>query len=287
MKKILFSASAIVAVAAMTLYGTGAFFSDTETSTGNVFTAGAIDLTVDSEQHYNGNVCVWEGGLTNNQTEPSTVGAWVWQGASLYPVPGTYCYGSWTATNLGVQKFFNFNDIKPGDEGENTISLHINNNDAWLRMVIKDVTDLDNSCTEPESAVDPDGTTCGTDGELREKLLFSVWLDQGATAGFQGKCVSEGDGCSSGDLGEGDNVWQGQQSEPKLISAGTIDPSDTNGISEIWTLPTPLLGGQTAYFGVDWTLPLATGNEIQTDSMSATMEFQVEQYRNNPSPSWN
>ena len=58
MKKILFSVSAIVAVAALTLYGTGAFFSDTETSTGNVFTAGAIDLKVDhSKQTYNGVDC--------------------------------------------------------------------------------------------------------------------------------------------------------------------------------------------------------------------------------------
>ena len=49
-----------------------------------------------------------------------------------------------------MEKFFEFDDIKPGDFGENTINIHVDNNDAWLRMIIKDVTDLDNSCTEPE-----------------------------------------------------------------------------------------------------------------------------------------
>ena len=53
MKKILLSMSMIAVVAVVAIGATGAFFSDTETSTGNTFTAGAIDLTVDSEQHYN------------------------------------------------------------------------------------------------------------------------------------------------------------------------------------------------------------------------------------------
>src|SRR3989344_4291013 len=274
MKKIILSLSMIAVVAVVVAGATGAFFSDTETSTGNTFTAGAIDLTVDSEQHYNDMVCVWDGDLTNGD---QTQGAWVWDGPDgSYPERGTYCDGSWEAADLGGQKFFNFNDIKPGDEGENTISLHINNNDAWLRMIIKDVTDFDNSCTEPEDgSVDtctvssPELLTPGA-GELREALLFSVWLDEGDTPGFQGR-----DDGGEGDPGEGDNIRN--YDEPTLISAGTVD-----SLGETWPLPTPLLGGQTAYFGVDWTLPSGTGNETQTDSMSATMEFQVVQSRNNP-----
>lgn len=58
MKKILFSIAGIVAVAALVVTSTGALFSDTETSTGNVFTAGAIDLKVDhTKQTYNGVDC--------------------------------------------------------------------------------------------------------------------------------------------------------------------------------------------------------------------------------------
>jgi len=47
-KKILISLSVIGLVAAIVVGGTIAYFSDTETSTGNTFTAGAIDLKVDN-----------------------------------------------------------------------------------------------------------------------------------------------------------------------------------------------------------------------------------------------
>lgn len=48
----------LFAAALMVVGGTGAFFSDSETSTGNVFTAGAIDLLVNhSAQSYNGVSC--------------------------------------------------------------------------------------------------------------------------------------------------------------------------------------------------------------------------------------
>ncbi len=55
MKKILISLSIIGIVAGVVVGGTIAFFNDTETSTGNVFTAGTIDLTIDSNgSSYNG-----------------------------------------------------------------------------------------------------------------------------------------------------------------------------------------------------------------------------------------
>ena len=50
MKKILISLSVIGAVAAIAVGGTIAYFSDTETSTGNTFTAGTIDIAVTSPQ---------------------------------------------------------------------------------------------------------------------------------------------------------------------------------------------------------------------------------------------
>ena len=57
-KRIIQSTLMLVAVAGITAAGTGAFFSDTEVSTGNVFTAGSIDLTIDhSAASYNGEEC--------------------------------------------------------------------------------------------------------------------------------------------------------------------------------------------------------------------------------------
>lgn len=49
MKKILTSLVMIAAVGALTLGATGAFFSDTETSTNNTYAAGTIDISVDDE----------------------------------------------------------------------------------------------------------------------------------------------------------------------------------------------------------------------------------------------
>ena len=49
MKKILLSLSTITAVAILAVVGTTAYFTDTETSTGNTFTAGTIDIAVDGQ----------------------------------------------------------------------------------------------------------------------------------------------------------------------------------------------------------------------------------------------
>jgi predicted ribosomally synthesized peptide with SipW-like signal peptide len=57
-KRILISLGVIGVAAAAVIGGTIAYFNDTETSTGNIFTAGSIDLKVDHYfQSYNGNKC--------------------------------------------------------------------------------------------------------------------------------------------------------------------------------------------------------------------------------------
>ena len=58
MKKIIISLSVIVAIAAVVAGATTAFFNDTETSAGNIFVAGSLDLKVDHvRQTYNGIDC--------------------------------------------------------------------------------------------------------------------------------------------------------------------------------------------------------------------------------------
>ena len=100
MKKIITSLS-ILAVAAVVVVGaTVAFFNDTETSTGNIFTAGSIDLIVDSF-----------GATYNGQDVEGSDTAWI-------------------SRNLTDQKFFTFEDIKPGDRGTRHISLHADDNPA-------------------------------------------------------------------------------------------------------------------------------------------------------------
>lgn len=243
MKKILGSILTISALMLLVFGASSAFFSDTETSADNVFTAGALDLKVDNNCTYNGVACDF----------------------------GQEMFDSWTATDLGAtHKFFYFTDVKPGDFGEDTVSLHVDN-DAWLRLLINNVTDADNNCTEPEGLVELGD--CGTDGEMRENLLFTIWLDHGETPGFQGLT----------DTGEGDNVWQ-DGDEPVLVTEGPVDAGGE--ILDLADAGLYLLGGETAYFGISWELPDTVGDEVQTDSMTADMEFQVQQHRNNPTPVW-
>jgi len=241
-KKILISLSVIGAVAAIAIGGTIAYFSDTETSTGNTFTAGAIDLTIDSQCKYNGQ--------TSDQC------------------------GSWTLKDLNPtsDKFFNFGDVKPGDQGENTISLHVISNDAYACLYISPLVNNDNSCTEPESAED---ASCGATydpngGELAQNVQFFAWDDV-----------------------DGDNIWE--DGEMPLFSNIKGPASDVlNG--KTYPLGT-IAGGATKYLGVQWCMGNMTvdtnnytitcdgsamGNDTQSDSIVGSIAFYVEQQRNNP-----
>ncbi len=267
MKKILYSLSVVLALGAALAGGTGAFFSDTELSLGNTFTAGAIDLKIDNTSYYNG--------VFSTST-------------------------SWTLSDLTIQKFFNFLDLKPGDRGEDTISLHVDTNDSYLCANVKLTSNNENGCNEPEGLVD--GTCGGTDpvgaglGELASNVNFIWWAD------------------------DGDNVLE---SNENVISAGPIGAlglggSTTialaDGTNNIWTgVPGPVPGEQTLYIGKAWCFGTITpakltqdgfgstsartpanstggiscdgsalNNQTQTDSLTADVTFRAVQSRNNP-----
>lgn len=285
------SLSVIAAAAAAVVGGTGAFFSDSETSTGNTFTAGAIDLKVDSQQHYNNAVCV-----PNTQAE--TQGDYWWQleeGKSLqnpqYPVIGSACDGTWVETDLGLQhQFFDFDDVKPGDFGENTISLHVVNNDAWVCADVNITENSDNGINEPEDEValpkgdNSDGTTSG---DLASNLWFVAWDDRGVQVG-------------QNLVGKGDNKHQA--GEPLLFNEGPASNVLSGATLALAEAPgAPIVGGDdassTRYIGLAWCAGTMTadtnsgdptcdatsmGNIAQTDRMKADLTFRVEQARNNP-----
>src|SRR3989344_8349373 len=126
MRRILISLGVIAFVGALVAGATGAFFSDTETSTGNTFAAGDIDLQIDNESY------AIDFNIPGFQGTPT--GALVFNPAT-----------SWELTDLeaGVQKFFNFSDLKPGDIGEDTISIHVGSNDAWMCAAAQITADND------------------------------------------------------------------------------------------------------------------------------------------------
>src|SRR3989338_8227015 len=118
MKNIIVSLSIIAAIAAIAVGATAAYFNDTETSKDNIFTAGSIDLTVDSQgSSYNGN-----------------------------DLSGS----NFSARNLTNEHFFVFEDIKPGDYGISNISLHAASNPAYACLLVTNKEDDENVVVDPE-----------------------------------------------------------------------------------------------------------------------------------------
>jgi len=262
MKKILLSIATLGIVGAAVIGGTTAIFSDTEVSEGNTFTAGAIDLTVDNESYYNG--------------ELNTGTSWL-QPANLDDGQGPGSNGEYW--------FFDFRDLKPGDWGEDTISLHVNNNDSWLCADVKLTSNQDNGSTEPE--LNDEDPYTGTRGELADHVNFIWWAD------------------------DGDNVYETDEVLLPAGSLGSLAVGQTATVvladssTNIWDANGPLPGDSVRYIGKAWCFgnltetPVAPGdndplvnpgfscngsqenNETQTDSLTADISFRAEQARHN------
>lgn len=273
MKRILLSGVIVLAtVGLLALGGTGAFFSDTETSSGNTFTAGAIDLKIDNSSYYNG--------VLNPDT-------------------------SWSLVDLTVEKFFNFLDLKPDDYGEDTISLHVDTNDSYLCANITLTSDDDNGINEPEGE-DGDTTDGAGFGELADNVNFIWWADDGDNVLEVGEgVISEG---PIGALSVGvpypvtladsdENIWTGQGGPAKgdetlyigkawcfgNLTAQAL-PQSSSGARATTTPAEDGNGNQIAGEPADGGY-LCDGEKLnnitQTDSLTADVTFTAIQSRHN------
>lgn len=263
MKKILLSSGVLLfTIASLVVGGTGAFFSDTEISKANIFTAGAVDLKIDNTSYYNG--------IFNPMT-------------------------SWQLKDLTLnEKFFDFGDLKPGDWGEDTISIHVDDNDAYVCAEITLTSNEENDCNEAELS-DESNCESDTEGELAQNIYFVWWAD------------------------DGDSVLEDNE---EVISEGLIGNLSLNesyvvaladSQNNIWkNSPGPILGGEIKYIGKGWCFGnlvvkkefqdgLGAGenngpnirrggftcdgssldNSTQTDSLTADIGFSAVQARHN------
>lgn len=112
-KKILLSAATLLLVVGVTVGGTVAFFSDTETSAGNILTAGALDLTVDhTYAEYNGEVC---GQCENNIVSDTTTV--VSENNDAPAVPLSFIHSAWTASIPGANWIWEADGpVNPGSD---------------------------------------------------------------------------------------------------------------------------------------------------------------------------
>jgi len=215
MKKILISGATLLVIGAMAISATGAFFSDTETSTGNTFAAGDIDLKIDNESYVTNAAGVLVASPTN----------------------------TWALADLTNQLFFNFTDVKPGDIGEDTISIHPGSNDAYACMAADITATPDNGITEPEG--DAGDVTDGVlGGELQNFLNFVFWND------------------------DGDNVYEVGESQITQL----VGPANTifNGSWAPLGTTSVLTGGVTNYVAKAWCFGGLTGAPVAQDGLGKT-----------------
>jgi hypothetical protein len=251
-RRILLSLLTIGVVGIAGVSASRAFFSDKAVSKGNIIKAGTLNLTIDSEAHYDGLVCngetlKWQ---RENTETPS-------QREDLIGQP---CEGTWPLRDLTTEKFFNLSDVKPGDEGENIISLHVDN-PAWACVRIDNMT-----TTHPEA-------------DLAKGLYFTAWGDTNCNNKFD----------------ENEQLLFSNKMGP----ASDVLNGKTYALADSTTPFGPLMGSDdpelpSACIGLRWCAGTMTitdhtitcdgaslGNEAQGDSVSADITFDVVQSRNN------
>src|SRR3989344_1522396 len=229
----------VTVVALVATVALSAFFLR-DTPPGITFAQGTFNLTIDSSAWY------------NDAAVPSAT----WALKDLVP---------------GVDTFFNFDDIKPGDFGKNVISLHVSDGDAWMCMDFTNLESEDNSVNEPEQLAD---NSAG--GELADELEFFAWRD------------------------DGDNVFEVGEHPIFGIStqsASILFASTTHAIADS-TTSGPCEEGDTCYVGIQWcagelSVNFATaviscdgsmlGNASQTDTMSVDVSLRSASGRDLPS----
>ena len=111
-KQLVMSGGMLLFVAAVVAGGTGAFFSDTETSAGNVFTAGSVALAIDNIAHN------YTGGGQGDDVPTFTL-----------------------TPDEQNPAAFELDDIKPLDSGDITYTLENQDNSIHLCVLVEDAND--------------------------------------------------------------------------------------------------------------------------------------------------
>ncbi len=182
---------------------------------------------------------------------------------------GQTCNGSWNLVNITGQQFYNFADVKPGDQGKNVISFHVYDNNGWACLSLENKQDNENVCIDPELPADTSCTAAPTDGELSQYMDAFAWRDDGdaiyeplqgetpiPNSFFQGGAIPVADSSTGGPLVASNTKWIGL-----MWCAGTISVNGWGGLT---------CDGSTM------------GDITQTDSLVADVEAFAEQFRNNP-----
>ncbi|WP_193309660.1 VWA domain-containing protein [Halorubrum halophilum] len=196
-RKLLAGLGAVGVASAGAGLGTTAYFNDTETFAGNSLTAGELDLLVDWQQTYdfgNGHTFInahpdhdgdgeqsisdGEGGqikysdFLDPDDEDSTGENLPILNCDNIPPIDEADFRTDPVTGEPMDTLVQLTDVKPGDEGEITFSLHLCDNPGYVWMQADNVSESEGVDTDPEMAVDtPDG------GDLAQFINAKLWYD--------------------------------------------------------------------------------------------------------------
>jgi len=237
-----------------------AFLSDSETSTGNILVAGELDLGIDNHSFYNGELN-----------------------------PGTTWRVDYDLSDDPPRQFFNFTDVKPGDWGEDTISLHVRTNDAWLCADVTLTSNDENDLTNPETE-DGDDTLGPGAGELAQNINFFWWADDGDNVFEDDETLLPAGPIGNLDVGETVTVALADSQTNIWGDNGPFPGNSVKFIAKAWcfgeTQMTPYVqDGGNLQSGPDDRPVICDGsllnNITQTDSFTADISFRAVQARNN------
>ena len=146
--------------------------------------------------------------------------------------------------NINVVKF-SLTNLVPGDLGTGTWTIYnAGSINGYVDIHSIARTDNDNLCNEPEGLVD---SNCGAgEGELSANMDINLFIDVNGDGVFD-----------SGDT----TIYTGHLSE---IAANYDQNIALNALA-------------TKYISLNWGIPSGAGNDIQSDSVSVDMTFELGQ----------
>ena len=157
--------------------GTTALFNDREGFVGNSLAAGRLDLQLDYKATYDGPNGVELIGQAPTEQQLIDQGLVdMAEGPMTWEERADLGFACDTEGFIDGEEIpiFELDDVKPGDCGEVTVSLHICDNPAYLWMQGTVYDDLENGLTEPEGEVDDTPDV----GELAESIDVTLWYDE-------------------------------------------------------------------------------------------------------------
>jgi len=196
-RKMLAGLGAIGVASAGAGLGTTAYFNDTESFDGNTLTAGQLDLLVDWQQTYDfgegrqfvsahpdhdgdGEQSIEIDGEVSKYSDFPDETDEDSNGANLpvltcdnIPPLSEADFGTDPVTGEEMETLVQVTDVKPGDSGEITFSLHLCDNPGYIWMQAGNVSEDGGAGTEPEMLVDPDNL-----GDLGDAIQATLWYDE-------------------------------------------------------------------------------------------------------------